>query len=101
LLEAVVRRREDRAPPDIGRDSQWAQVIAMLKADEFVVARHFGQCSEQMASILWYAALPVGIQAGIDRNTHKAFCGRITVERVAGRDVAIGGAAGQRGRVLP
>jgi hypothetical protein len=26
-----------------------------------------------LASILWYAALPIGIQASIDRNTHNAF----------------------------
>ncbi len=76
LLEAMVWGRQDRTPGSVRRDHQRAQVIAVLKADELIVVRHLGQCGQQLASILWYAALPVGIQARIDRNTHNAFCGR-------------------------
>jgi hypothetical protein len=75
-LEAMVRRRKNRPTRDIGSDSQRPQVFAVLKADELVIiARHIGERGQQLSRILWYAALPVGVQASIDRNTHIVFIG--------------------------
>ena len=70
LLEPVMRRGQDRSPHDVWRDGQRAQLIAMLKARYPVVACHLGQRCEQLARILWDPALPIGVQAGVDRDMH-------------------------------
>jgi hypothetical protein len=66
----VVRRREDCSPHDVQRDSQGTQLIAMLEAADLIVACHLGQRGEQLARILWNSALPICIQASVDRDVH-------------------------------
>ena len=49
-------------------------MIAVLEADKLmIIARNIGERGQQLARILWYAALPVGVQASIDRDTHILF----------------------------
>jgi hypothetical protein len=61
LLEAMVRRRQRSAARDIRRNRQRPELIAMLKAHDLILGGDIGQRSDQLAGILWYPALPVGI----------------------------------------
>jgi hypothetical protein len=42
----------------------------MLKAHDLIVSGNISQRSDQLARVLWYPALPIGIQASVYRDSH-------------------------------
>jgi hypothetical protein len=70
LFEAVVRGRKHRLAAHIMRHHQRALVIAVLQADDRIVARDLGQGGHELPRILRDAPLPVRIETSVDRYSH-------------------------------
>jgi hypothetical protein len=66
----MMRRRQRGAAHNIWRDRKRPKLIAMLKTDDLILGGDIGQRGYKLAGILWYPALPIGVQASIYSDSH-------------------------------